>query len=36
MVTPALALFYVGMVRRKNFLSTLTLSFAFMALVEGQ
>ncbi len=32
MMTPALALFYGGMVRRKNILSTLTLSFAFMAL----
>jgi Amt family ammonium transporter len=36
MMTPALALFYGGMVRRKNILSTLTLSFAFMALVGVQ
>ena len=32
MMTPALALFYGGMARRKNILSTLTLSFIFMAL----
>jgi hypothetical protein len=36
MMTPALPLFYGGMVRRKNFLSTSTLSFAFMALVGVQ
>ncbi len=36
MMTPALALFYGGMVRRKNILSTLTLSFAFMALIGVQ
>jgi ammonium transporter, Amt family len=36
MMTPALALFYGGMVRRKNVLSTLTLSFTFMALVGVQ
>ncbi|MFZ0050443.1 MAG: ammonium transporter, partial [Desulfobaccales bacterium] len=36
MMTPALALFYGGMVRRKNVLSTLTLSFAFMLLVGVQ
>jgi len=33
---PALALFYGGMVRRKNILSTLTLSYAFMALIGVQ
>ena len=36
MMTPALALFYGGMARRKNVLSTLTLSFIFMALVGVQ
>ena len=36
LMTPALALFYGGMVRRKNILSTLTLSFAFMALIGVQ
>ncbi|MFI5331873.1 MAG: ammonium transporter [Desulfobaccales bacterium] len=36
MMTPALALFYGGMARRKNILSTLTLSFIFMALVGVQ
>jgi len=36
LMTPALALFYGGMTRRKNVLSTLTLSFAFMALVGVQ
>jgi len=36
MMTPALALFYGGMARQKNVLSTLTLSFAFMALVGVQ
>jgi ammonium transporter, Amt family len=32
LMTPALALFYGGMARRKNLLSTLTLSYMFMAL----
>jgi Amt family ammonium transporter len=36
MMTPALALFYGGMVRRKNVLSTLTLSYIFMALAGVQ
>lgn len=36
MMTPALALFYGGMVRRKNILSTLTLSYIFMALIGVQ
>ncbi len=36
MMTPALALFYGGMVRRKNVLSTLTLSYAFLALIGVQ
>lgn len=36
LMTPALALFYGGMVRRKNILSTLTLSYAFMALIGVQ
>lgn len=36
LMTPALALFYGGMVRRKNVLSTLTLSFTFMALIGVQ
>src|SRR5512146_2671562 len=36
MMTPALALFYGGMARRKNILSTLTLSFIFMALIGVQ
>jgi len=36
LMTPALALFYGGMVRRKNVLSTLTLSYTFMALVGIQ
>ena len=36
LMTPALALFYGGMARRKNVLSTFTLSFAFMALVGVQ
>jgi Amt family ammonium transporter len=36
LMTPALALFYGGMVRRKNLLSTLTLSFIFMALISVQ
>ena len=36
LMTPALALFYGGMVRRKNLLSTLTLSYIFMALAGVQ
>ncbi len=36
LMTPALAFFYGGMVRRKNILSTLTLSFIFMALIGVQ
>jgi len=36
MMTPALAFFYGGMVRRKNVLSTLTLSYTFMALIGVQ
>jgi Amt family ammonium transporter len=36
LMTPALALFYGGMVRRKNLLSTLTLSFIFMSLISVQ
>jgi len=36
LMTPALALFYGGMVRRKNVLSTLTMSYVFMALVGVQ
>ena len=36
MMTPALALFYGGMARRKNVLSTLTLSFVFMVLIGVQ
>jgi Amt family ammonium transporter len=36
MMTPALALFYGGMARRKNVLSTLTLSFTFMAVIGLQ
>jgi ammonium transporter, Amt family len=36
LMTPALALFYGGMVRRKNILSTLTLSYIFMALIGVQ
>src|SRR5574340_608371 len=36
LMTPALALFYGGMVRRKNLLSTLTLSYTFMALLGMQ
>jgi Amt family ammonium transporter len=32
-MTPGLALFYGGMVRRKNFLSTIMMSFAILALV---
>jgi ammonium transporter, Amt family len=36
MMTPALAFFYGGMVRRKNILSTLNLSFITIALVSLQ
>ena len=36
MMTPALAFFYGGMVRRKNVLSTLNLSFILMALISVQ
>jgi Amt family ammonium transporter len=36
MMTPALGFFYGGMARRKNILSTLTLSYAFMALIGVQ
>ena len=36
MMTPALAFFYGGMVRKKNILSTLTLSYVFMALIGVQ
>lgn len=36
LMTPALALFYAGMVRRKNVLSTLTMSYVFMALIGVQ
>ena len=36
MMTPALAFFYGGMVRRKNVLSTLSLSFVVMALIGVQ
>src|SRR5512136_190170 len=36
MMTPGLAFFYGGMVRRKNLLSTLTLSYIFMALIGVQ
>ena len=36
MMTPALAFFYGGMVRRKNILSTLNLSFMMMALLSIQ
>jgi Amt family ammonium transporter len=36
LMTPALAMFYGGMVRRKNVLSTLTLSYIFMALIGVQ
>jgi len=36
MMTPGLACFYGGMVRRKNILSTLTLSIVFMALIGVQ
>jgi ammonium transporter, Amt family len=36
MMTPALAFFYGGMVRKKNVLSTLNLSFIIMAIVSVQ
>ncbi len=36
MMTPALAFFYGGMVRRKNILSTLNLSFIMMAVIGVQ
>lgn len=36
MMTPALAFFYGGMVRKKNILSTLNLSFVMMALLSVQ
>lgn len=36
MMTPALAFFYGGMVRKKNVLSTLNLSFITMALISVQ
>jgi Amt family ammonium transporter len=36
MMTPALAFFYGGMVRKKNILSTLNLSFIIMALLSIQ
>ena len=36
MMTPALGFFYGGMVRRKNLLSTLNLSFITMGLVSIQ
>jgi len=36
MMTPALAFFYGGMVRRKNVLSTLNLSIIFMGLISVQ
>ncbi len=36
LMTPALGFFYGGMVRRKNLLSTLTLSYVFMALIGVQ
>lgn len=36
MMTPALAFFYGGMVRRKNVLSTLNLSFILMAVISIQ
>jgi Amt family ammonium transporter len=34
LMTPALALFYGGMVRRKNLLSTIMMSFAILALIS--
>src|SRR5512140_1358173 len=36
MMTPALAFFYGGMVRKKNVLSTLNLSFIIMGLISLQ
>jgi len=36
LMTPGLAFFYGGMVRAKNILSTLTLSYVFMALIGVQ
>ena len=33
LMTPGLALFYGGMVRRKNVLSTIMMSFALLALI---
>jgi len=36
MMTPALGFFYGGMVRRKNILSTLTMSYVFLALIGVQ
>lgn len=36
LMTPALALFYGGMVRKKNLLSTIMLSFAMLALISIQ
>ncbi len=36
MMTPALAFFYGGMVRKKNAVSTLNLSFVLMALISVQ
>ena len=36
MMTPALAFFYGGLVRRKNLLSTITLSYVFLALISVQ
>ena len=35
-MTPALAFFYGGMVRKKNILSTLNLSFIILALISLQ
>ena len=34
LMTPALAFFYGGMVRKKNVLSTIMMSFAILALVS--
>jgi ammonium transporter, Amt family len=36
MMTPALGFFYGGMVRKKNVISTLNLSFVLMALISIQ
>src|SRR4026209_1598822 len=36
MMTPALGFFYGGMVRKKNILSTLNLSFIMMAMISIQ